>query len=121
MRLPRFGSWLLLRRLVRALDGIERALTAQTVLLARIADAIAPVDPQTDPDQVATQTGVDYLDPLDRALADGYIDRMRAEIGRPPTDDEILSFLADEQTLDLHARLLARDQAAERIARERRR
>jgi hypothetical protein len=121
MKLRLLPGLFLLRRLTRELTGIREQLTRQTDLLARLTDRLAPQDPATDRAIVAAETGVDYVDPVDSAIVLAYAERMRTEIGRDPTDDEILSYLADEKTIDLHERLIARDQEIERLAVERRR
>jgi hypothetical protein len=71
--------------------------------------------------EVAAETGVSYVDAADQALAQEYSLRTERDTGRPPTDDEILSYLADEKTVDLHERLLARDRELERLHVERHR
>jgi len=109
----------LLRRVSRELTGIREQLTRQTDLLARLADTIAPLPVPVDRVIVREETGVDYVDAIDQALVIAYVERVREETGHQPTDDEILSYLADEKTIDLHERLIARDREAERLAAER--
>lgn len=117
--LGRLGGWLLLRRTVRALDRLATAQEQQTRLLARIADRLAPADPQTDPQIVAVETGASYLDQGEAAVALAYAERTRRDTGREPTDDEILLYLADEKTQDLHRRLVERDAALAALAKDR--
>jgi hypothetical protein len=117
LRLP---SLFLLRRLSRDLAGIRDQLARQTDLLQRLADHFAPADPVTDRATVSAETGVDYVDATDQLLIQQYIARTQADTGHTPTDDEILSYLADEKTHDLHTRLIERDREIERIAAERR-
>lgn len=115
----RLPSLFLLRRVSRSLSGIEAQLAIQNRLLARLADQIAPQDPQTDLAEVARDTGADHLDPLEAALALQFAGRVRASLGREPDDEEILAHLADEKTKDLHQRLTEREADLARLARER--
>lgn len=110
----------LLRRTVRELTGIREQLTAQTALLARLADQFAPAQPVTDREVVRAETGLSYIDPIDLTLVQAYVARTEADTGHTPTDDEILIYLADEKTTDLHRRLIERDEEQARIAAERR-
>jgi hypothetical protein len=109
------------RGLLRDLRGIRAALDQQNLLLARLADKFAPALPQTDRATVEAETGVDYVDAADQAIIQDYVNRTARDTGRPPNDDEILIYLADEKTRDLHTRLLARDQELDRLAQERQR
>ena len=121
MKLRLLPSLFLLRKGVQALQGIREQLTLQNQYLARLADQFAPLPPVVDRELVRAETGVDYVDPIDQAVAQAYVDRTIRDTGHAPTDDEILSYLSDEKTIDLHSRLLARDREAERLAEERRR
>lgn len=120
MKLRALPSLFLLRTLTRELHRIGDQLTRQTELLARLADHVAPLTPVTDRETVAQETGVDYVDPIDQALIQDFVRRTEGDLGHHPTDDEILSYLADEKTVDLHRRLLERDRERERRERERR-
>jgi len=113
------GRWMY-RRVVRELAGIRAGIEAQNRLLARIAAILAPEVPVASPTDLA-DTGVGWVDPAEQALVDAYRERTRRDTGREPTDDEILIYLADERTIDLHQRLLARDGELERarLGRER--
>lgn len=121
MRLRLLPSLFLLRRLIHELAGLHAQLTQQTQLLARLADQFAPLPPAVDRAAVATDTGVDYVDPIDQTLLQSYIERIVRDTGHVPTDDELLAYLSDEKTVDLHSRLLARDREAARLADEARR
>jgi hypothetical protein len=116
-----WGSIFRARRLLRDLAGIRAALDQQNVLLARLADKFAPAYPVTDRATVAAETGVDYVDLADQAIIQDYVDRTSRDTGRAPSDDEILIYLADEKTRDLHTRLVERDEDLARLAQERRR
>jgi hypothetical protein len=120
--LTRLASGLLLRRLTTELHAISDALDRQNALLARIADRVAPLLPE-DPDLrevVRADTGVTHLDVVDAQLAIDYIDRTKRDTGHTPDDEEILIYLADEKTTDLHKRLIERDDQLARLAEGRR-
>jgi len=121
MRLIRLPGWLLLRTLVKELRGIREQLTRQTDLLVQLAQAIAPQPPETDRDVVAAETGISYVDPVDQVLIQQYSARCEHDLGRPPSDEEILTYLADEKTRSLHERLIERDRELDRLAADRRR
>ena len=121
MRLRLLPSLFLLRRLIGELTGIREQLTLQTGLLVRLAAQIAPVPPVVDRAVVAEETGLSFVDPVDQALLLDYAHRTERDTGHSPTDDELVTYLADEKTLDLHTRLVARDRELERLAAEQRR
>jgi hypothetical protein len=112
------GLWLL-RRFARDLGRVGDQLERQNALLARLADRFAPLPPVVDRDVVRGETGVDFVDSLDQYLAQQYLERIRRDTGHQPTEDEILSYLADEKTMDLHTRLTARDREVARQRSER--
>jgi hypothetical protein len=121
-RAPRFfarlAATLLFRRVSRDLGRIAFALEAQTELLARLCDRLAPVVLDQSPADRATvrsDTGVTHLDALDASLALDFIARTRAATGHEPDDEEVLIYLADEKTLDLAQRLSTRDQDLARL------
>jgi hypothetical protein len=120
-RLLRLPGLFLLRSLITELRGIRLQLTRQTDLLARLASQLAPEPPVVDRAEVARETGLDYVDPIDQAIIQQYVARTEADTGHSPTDDEILRYLSDEKTLDLHARLIERDAEIARLAAEQRR
>jgi len=117
--LTRLASGLLLRRLVRELHAIGDALDAQNVLLTRVADHFAPIT-REDRDAVKRDTGVSHLDPIDAGLALDFVERTRRDTGHVPDEEEILIYLADEKTTDLHKRLIERDQELARLMESRR-
>lgn len=120
MKLLRLPALLLVRRVYGELRGIRECLQRQTVLLERLVDHLAPLPPAAT-DQELIDTGVSFVDPVDQLLIQQYVARCETDTGHTPTDDEILSYLSDEKTRDLHLRMIERDQEIERIARERRR
>ena len=85
------------RRLIRVLEQIAAAQDAQVVLLARLADQVAPV-PATSPldDQART---IDYVDFDEMAEALRFTERMRQQTGHTPTDDEVIEHLAEIKTV----------------------
>jgi hypothetical protein len=118
----RLASAVLLRRILRDLDAIGTALSAQTAaldrqtaVLTRLADHLAPLAPPADRVTVSAETGVTHLDATEAALALAYIERTRQDTGHVPDDDEVLIYLADEKTHDLHQRLVARDAELDRL------
>jgi len=98
-----FGIGYLARRLVRELGGLREGLAEQNRLLARLADQFAPIPPPAE--DLARTTSADHLDDREMGVILAYIDRCRHDLGRDPSDDEILAYLADERTQDLQARL----------------
>lgn len=116
-RVLRLPGLLLLRTLVHELRGLRAAQQQQNVLLARLVDHVAPIAPETDPEIVRTETGLSYADTTEQALILDYVMRTTRDTGHVPTDDEILIYLADEKTTDLHKRLIDRDQEIDRLSR----
>ena len=116
----RLVSALLLRRVVSHLSGIETALTRQNDLLHRLADHFAPIAAVPDRESVKVDTGVSFLDSTDAGLALDYIERTLRDTGHTPDEEEILIYLADEKTHDLHQRLVAREAELERLSESRR-
>ena len=121
MKLRLLPGLFLLRSLVRELSGIREQLTRQTDILARMAEQVAPQPPVVDRETVRAETGVDYVDQTDAFLVQQFVERTEHETGHRPDDDEILSYLSDEKTRDLHLRMIEREQVVERVGRERRR
>ena len=121
MRLRLLPGLFLLRRCFREVTGIRAQLTRQNDLLERLADRYAPSAPAVDRAVVAADTGLDYVDPVDQYLIQQFRDRTMTDTGHAPDDDEVLSYLADEKTTDLHRRLVERDRELERLTEERRR
>jgi len=115
----RLAAGLLLKRLARDFTRIATALDQQNVLLARLADRFAPIDPPTDRAEVRADTGVSHLDTDDAFLAQEYVARTFRDTGHMPDEDEILVYLADEKTLDLHQRMQAREGELARLAEDR--
>lgn len=112
----RLSAALLLRRLSRDLGAVAAALQQQNALLARLADRFAPVDPPaTSRADVAASTGVDHLDADELALAEAHKARVYAQTGHLPDDEELLVYLADEKTQDLHTRLTERAEELRRL------
>ena len=110
----------LLRRVVRDLHQIADTLDRQTAILARLAARYAPIDPPTERAEVRLDTGVSHLDLDDAARAQAFVERTVRDTGHVPDDDEILTYLADEKTTDLHTRLIAREADLARLSAERR-
>jgi len=111
----RLAAALVLRRVTRDLHAMVEALHAQNGLLARLVDHVAPVAPAPERRVVYADTGVDHFDPIDGQLADAYIARTEQDTGHTPDDEEVAIHLADEKTVDLHSRLVAREADLERL------
>lgn len=109
------ASAFLLRRLARDLTDIAASLRAQNALLGRLTDRLAPVDPLTTRAEVQADTGVSHLDAHEAALALDYVARTARDTGHTPDDDEVLVYLADEKTQELHERLAAREAELTRL------
>lgn len=98
--MPRWTRWFgLTRRTLRTLERIAAAQEAQTALLRQLAATLAPphVEAPATPD-----TGPSFLDELEQAKVLGYIQKMQDETGHVPTDEEILAWLASEETMGLY-------------------
>jgi hypothetical protein len=113
--LKALSSALLLRRLVKELGGIRVALESQGAALLRIAEKLDPTLP-LDKLTLRADTGVDHLDSNDAYLAQEYVARTHRDTGHIPDEDEILIYLADEKTVDLHKRLVEREDQLARLA-----
>ena len=122
MKLGRWlGLGLFARRTLRELGGIHVQLTRQNDLLERLVQRLAPVEPAYDQDQVRRESGVEYVNAIEGGVIFDYIERTRKDVGREPTEEEILEYLADEKTIDLQQRMSEREQTiAAARARERR-
>lgn len=115
----RLAAALLLRKVSTDLHAIAEALREQNVLLTRLAAHWAPVDPKTSRPEVEADTGVSHLDAIDAILAQEFVARVQQDTGHTPDDDEILIYLADEKTHELHARLAMREVELSRLRAER--
>lgn len=112
-------GWLA-RRVVGELRGIREALQRQNELLERLAVRFAPTLPTADRDEIGRDTGISHLNADELALALDYSARVERDTGLQPTDDQVLSYLADERTTDLHERLSEREAEMQRLTQERR-
>ncbi len=100
---------------MRELSGIREQLEQHTRLLARLVDHFSPREaagaadgPDASAAPAESWGGVSFLDPIEASLVEDYAQKTERDIGRPPTEDEVLVWLADEKTLDLHRRLKER-------------
>jgi hypothetical protein len=115
--LQRLASALLLRKVVGELHAVSEALTEQNRLLGRLVERLAPELPVVDRQVLhAEGASVSFLDPVDAGLALDFVARTHRDTGHVPDEDEILLYLADEKTTDLHKRLLERDAELTRLA-----
>lgn len=121
MKLGRLlGVGLLARSVVRELRGVREQLERQNGLLERLAARFAPLPPPIDDTTLRRETGVSFLDADELALAEWYTAKVETEQGQAPTEEQILSFLADEKTVDLAARLSEREEQLQRLRQDRR-
>ena len=109
-----------MRAVVRELQEMRRQLARQTAALERVADRVAPSVPVTDTKEVAATTGVDHLDPTEMGMVLDYVARTETATGHRPSEEEILIYLADEKTVDLHARLRERERELDQLTADRR-
>ena len=115
----RLATALLFRRISRDLTALAGGLERQNALLLRLVDRLAPADPTTLRKDVQADTGVSHLDANEAYLALQFIERTQRDTGHTPDDDELLVYLADEKTVDLHQRLSAREAEMARLQQER--
>lgn len=101
------------RRGLRTLSAIEQRLAEQNLLLARLANHFAPMPPAVTAADVVTHSQVDHLDEAEMAIVLDFVARTERDTGHTPDEDEIATYLADEKTVDLHQRLIARDREIE--------
>lgn len=87
----------MLRRVLRTLGAVESQLAEQNKLLARLADHFAPVIP-APPEDLQKQTSVDFLNEVEKGRTLDYIEKVLKDGGRPPTEDELIAYLAEEDT-----------------------
>jgi len=112
------GTPRLLRALLKEVAALRAETTRQADCLERLANLLAPL-PAAQPDHrpagateapPAVPGDLSYLDPDEQALALAYVEQTeKAGLGSP-TEDEILTYLADEHTIALHERLREREQ-----------
>jgi hypothetical protein len=82
---------LLLRSLIRIGRSIDQRLADQNGYLQRLADVVAPVV-AADPVDPAARS-VDFADDREQGRILDYIAQMQTDLGREPTEDEILQYL----------------------------
>lgn len=103
----RLGAYGLLRLLVRHYRNVDLRLDEQNKLLHRLANHFAPLAP---PAPKVEDRAIDHLNQTEAALVLQYVDRIAQHEGRAPTEDEVMAYLASEESLDLQQRL--NDEAA---------
>lgn len=102
MRVTRWKGWalgLLGRRLLATHTRMADALDRQNVLLARIADHLAPAaaTPDTE-DDLRRTTGPQHLDERELAIVLDFHEAIRRTHGRDPSDAEVVEYLAWDET-----------------------
>lgn len=100
--MKKFGSFALLRWLVRYHQSIDLRLAEQNRLLHRLANHFAPERPAAPP---VEDRAIDHLNQTEAALVLQYVDRIAQSEGRAPTEEEVMAYLASEESLDLQQRL----------------
>lgn len=111
----RLAAALVLRRLTRDVHDMADALQAQNALLGRLVDQLAPLPKTPERAVVREDTGLSHFDSADGQIAEEFVARTERETGHTPDEEEVLIYLEDEKTVDLHARLVARDADLERL------
>lgn len=88
-----FSRILTMRRMIRAIERLATAQEQQITLLARIADAIAPPRPVAVSPEDLRQTGSSSVNYTELGRIQDFTDKVRKDLGREPTEDEIVDFL----------------------------
>lgn len=84
-------TWVLLKTMVKTLRLLNEKLNEQNVILKRIADRIAPEVLQEPVEQGIRS--VDYSEDVQQALLIEFTEKHLRDLGRPPTDDEMIEHL----------------------------
>lgn len=116
--LKRLAAGFFLRKLVGELHRVGDAVERQNALIERLVEKFAPAV-AIEREMVRAETGLSHLDVDDAQLALAYIAKTERDTGRTPDDDEVLIYLADEKTTDLHKRLIDREHELLRLTSER--
>lgn len=87
-----FSRIITMRRVVLDLSRIATALETQTQLLARIADHLAPPPVLHSKDDLR-ETGASSVNYAELGRIQDFADRVRRDLGREPTDEEIVDHL----------------------------
>ena len=101
-----FRSLIAYRRALKTLSSIDLRLAEQNTYLKRLADHFAPALPTDLPEP---SYSVDFIAPAELALVERFSEQVQHDQGRPPTEEEIVRYLADEATIDLRARMETSD------------
>jgi hypothetical protein len=86
------------RRLLQTLERIAVAQESQAASLLRIADGVAPQFAAPAPEELITSTGLSFARDTEQILVQEYCERVRADTGHEPTEDEILAYLTELET-----------------------
>lgn len=87
---------LTMRRFLKTQERIAIALEQQTQILQRIADVVAPTLPPVTPADLK-QTSATFNSYAEQGRIQDYVDRVLKEVGREPTDEEVVAFLDGEE------------------------
>lgn len=85
---------LLLRQLNKSARQIDRRLEEQNLYLRRLADKFAP-DQIGDPVDPRARS-IDYSEDLQQGRILDYVERMQKDLGREPTEEELIQWLDGE-------------------------
>lgn len=113
--LRRLAQALAYRRLIRSLERLGSAQEQTNVLLARLVDRFAPLPvesvtpPASDPPAGADYArlssrgsvrggDITHLDPDELQLAQNFVEAYQQQRGQSPSDEEVVSYLAEQET-----------------------
>lgn len=86
----------LTRRLVRSLERIAVSQEQTNVLLARLADHLAPIQPQPTAEEIKT-AGPSFVSDRRHAELEEWLGMFADRVGREPSEEEIQEFLDERE------------------------
>jgi len=93
MKLDFLNRLVTTRRLLKTLDRLATAQEQQVLLLARLADRLAPVPlPDASKTELLT-TGPSWGRDSEFVRIEEFVEKCERDLKRPPTEDEIVDFL----------------------------
>lgn len=95
MALDLVSRFLTLRGVAKSFDRIAKAQEVQCILLARIADRIAPEIQEPTEEEIRT-AGPSFSRDREQSLLQDWLEDFQRKIGRPPTEQEVEAWF-DEQ------------------------
>lgn len=92
-----FGRQLFLRSLITEIRGLREEQKRQNEILLRLAEEFAPAANVVEqPDE--TPGEIDHLNPAEMAVVYEFAKRFKDQHGIEPTDNDLLTFLAEDAT-----------------------